>query len=107
MKIVINRCFGGYGLSKEAVEYMAARGNEEAKACLEANRTNASAFGFNSYSMDEDRTSPILIEAVEALGDRASGYLAQLEIIEIPDDVDYYIHEYDGMESVNEKHRSW
>ena len=35
MKIVINRCFGGFSISKEAAEFMAARGNKRAQAELD------------------------------------------------------------------------
>jgi hypothetical protein len=30
-----------------------------------------------------------------------------LEIVEIPDDVEYTIEEYDGLEHIAEKHRTW
>jgi hypothetical protein len=44
---------------------------------------------------------------VEALGDSASGDFAALKVVEIPDDVEWEIHDYDGKESVRERHRSW
>ena len=31
MKIVINRCYGGFSISRKAAEFMAARGNERAR----------------------------------------------------------------------------
>jgi len=30
-----------------------------------------------------------------------------LKIIEIPEDVDWEVDEYDGLETIHEKHRSW
>jgi len=36
-----------------------------------------------------------------------SGDYANLKIVEIPDDVNYYISDYDGMEAVEEAHRTW
>ncbi|CAK0757599.1 hypothetical protein CCP1ISM_7520003 [Azospirillaceae bacterium] len=30
-----------------------------------------------------------------------------MEVIEIPDGVDWTIDDYDGVESIHEKHRSW
>lgn len=81
--------------------------------------------GFQSWSMDrrqasnaemtarsldnrpDDRSDPLLVRVVEELGDAASGAHAALKIIEIPDGVEYEIHDYDGMESVHEKHESW
>jgi len=65
---------------------------------------------YNSVSLssrDYDRTDPKLIECVEKLGDKANGSCAKLRVIEIPDGIDYEIDEYDGFESVEEKHRSW
>ena len=39
--------------------------------------------------------------------EKANGSCSSLTIIEIPDDIQYTIDEYDGMESVHEDHRSW
>jgi hypothetical protein len=48
------------------------------------------------------------VEVVEALtSEKASGRFACLKVIEIPEDVDWYIEEYDGNEWVAEKHRTW
>jgi hypothetical protein len=44
---------------------------------------------------------------VEDLGDKASNWAAKLEVVEIPDGVEWEIDEYDGIETVDEKHRSW
>ena len=41
------------------------------------------------------------------LGDKANGRFAEIQIIEIPDDVEWEIDEYDGVETVREKNRSW
>ena len=54
-----------------------------------------------------DRHDPGLVEVVELLGKKADGDCAKLKIVEIPDDVDYEIQEYDGNEWVAEKHRTW
>jgi hypothetical protein len=55
----------------------------------------------------EDRANPLLIQTVEELGEAANGRFAELKVIEIPDGVEWEINEYDGVESVHEKHRSW
>lgn len=55
----------------------------------------------------DDRADPKLVQVVEELGKKAAGECAELKIIEIPDGVEWEISEYDGMESVHEKHRSW
>jgi len=53
------------------------------------------------------RTDPLLIQVIEELGEQADGTCAKLKIVEIPDGVDYVIDEYDGNETIHEKHRSW
>ena len=60
------------------------------------------------YFIDRDikRDDPILIKVVEELWKEASGWFAQLEIIEIPDDVEWHIEEYDGNEHIAENHRT-
>lgn len=59
------------------------------------------------YSWEITRDDERLIKVVEKLGDRANGACAELKIVEIPDYVDWEIDEYDGLESVDEAHRSW
>ena len=92
MKIVINSCFGGFSLSKEAYEFLGLKWDD---------------YGY-AYIDDAKRTDPDLIRCVETLGsEKASGFCAELHVIEIPDDVEWKIYDYDGIESVHEKHRSW
>lgn len=55
----------------------------------------------------EDRSNPILIQVIEELWSDADWMYAKLKIIDIPDDVKFYIHEYDWLESIHENHRSW
>ena len=55
----------------------------------------------------DNRTHPLLIQAVETLGARASGWNANLKVVEIPDGVEYTIETNDGRESIHEKHRVW
>lgn len=102
MKIVINKCYGGFSISKEAAEFMAARGNEVAKKELEESQKLGSWYGYEYSRVDLD-----LIAAVEELGDKANGEFAKLKVVEIPDDVEYEIQDYDGIETIHEKHRGW
>lgn len=53
------------------------------------------------------RDDPILIQVVEQLKEKSSGSYSKLKIVEIPDDVEYEIRDYDGWESIHEVHRSW
>ena len=46
------------------------------------------------------RTDPYLIRVIETLKDRASATGAELVIKQIPSDIDWHIHEYDGYESI-------
>ena len=89
MKVVINKCVGGYSLSEEAYKFLGLEWS-----------------GYGIAYM-EDRSDPYLVECVESLGDEASGDYAALKVVEIPDDVEWEIAEYHGIEEVVEKHRKW
>lgn len=110
MKVVINRCWGGFGLSHEAVmRYAELKGFEnfrfeEEKFFSKYYYIDNELF-FSQYGIE--RNDPVLIQVVEELGENANGQCAELKIIEIPDDIFWEIQEYDGMETVVESHRSW
>jgi len=107
MKIVINRDYGGFGLSEEACAFIAKR-KGWTHACDDwDNDYWYSEPGKAVYSSDLLRYDPDLVAAVETLGANANGRYADLKIVEVPDNVDWYIDEYDGVEEVCEKHRSW
>jgi len=81
-KIVYNRCYGGFGLSKAAWErYVELGGKAESE-------------------YDVSRTDPILVQVVEELGMDADGEYAELAIADVPAGTKYRIDEYDGFESV-------
>ncbi|HYQ47097.1 MAG TPA: hypothetical protein VER11_34240 [Polyangiaceae bacterium] len=58
-------------------------------------------------SGDAMRADPILVKLIEEMGDAANGDCAEIKIVDVPDGVDWEISEYDGLEHVAEKHRSW
>ena len=90
MKIVINKCYGGFGLSKEAEK-------------LYVQKKNISG----PLRGDILRNDSVLVEVVETLGDKASGIYSKLKVVEIPDDVtNWRIEEYDGWEHIAEG-RKW
>lgn len=91
MKIVINAGHGGFGLSTLALQRYIAR-------------TDSSPDVYERYIARDD---PVLVELVESMGSAASGKYARLKVVEIPDNVSWTIHEYDGMEWVAETHRTW
>jgi len=85
MKIVINKCFGGFGLSDFGKELSSIK---------------------DTYSLD--RTNLELIGGIEEYGsDVISGSFSELKIIDMPDGIDYEILDYDGMEPIHEVHRVW
>ena len=117
-KIVINKCFGGFGLSDQAFErYLELKGTpyetkpsrwsfrEDGKDYYEAGHLGDDAH----YLWDRgiDRNDPALIQTIEEMGTKANGWCADLGIVEIPDDIEWEIAEYDGNEHVAEKHRTW
>lgn len=67
-------------------------------------RKNAS---WEEYKYSSNRSDPLLIEVVEVLREQASGLGAELKIVEIPDGIEWKLQEYDGLEWVAEKHRTW
>lgn len=75
---------------------------EQRKASNEAYRAA------HLYDRDIPRDDPDLVATVETLGfEAASDRFAKLAIVEIPDDVQWQIEEYDGLEWIAEAHRTW
>jgi hypothetical protein len=92
-KIVINARHGGFGISDEAMElYKILVGIPPANLV---------------YDFELDRDNPQLVQIVEQLGTRANTCYSSLKVVEIPDNVEWTIGEYDGCEWVAEAHRTW
>jgi len=116
MKIVINDCFGGFGLSDEAIEYY---GELKNLGLVKVKGDHFDFLGYEWYVGGEvkddnyltlrscDRADPDLVRVVEELGKEANGKHADLKVVEIPDGVEWEIEEYDGTEWVAEQHRTW
>lgn len=80
MKVVINVCYGGWGLSEAAEKLVNKALNE-----------NPSEFGFEKE----------VVKLIEEFGSEfVSGPHSKLEIVEVPDGLGYSVSEYDGMESI-------
>jgi hypothetical protein len=116
MKVVINRCFGGFGLSDEAFEALLERkGIEYEKGDSTFGGVNYYAKGhvgdddyyLSHYEHYEPRNDADLIAVVEQFGEKANGWAADLKVVDIPDDVEWLVDEYDGIEHIAEKHRTW
>lgn len=101
MKIVINNCHGGFGLSKQALDMYCE------KKQIDLGDWDDEYEFYDQLHTYDIRNDPVLIEVVEELGKRANGCCASLKIVEIPDDVKWEIEEYDGNEWIAEKHRKW
>lgn len=121
MKIAVNKCYGGFSVSREVVDILRSKGykiivNGEAypdgSICtsqddwgyhLDNEDFNIESDNYRAYRNNKD-----LVEAIEKVGEqRASGKLADIKIIEIPNDIEWEIDEYDGIETIHEQHRSW
>jgi hypothetical protein len=115
MKVVINADYGGFGLSGQAMQYIADRKGwsyqvtdgyerwwEPSEDSVEYN-----VFGYQIWDVDLPRTDPDLIQCVEELGDKSWGRNAELKVVEVPDQVSWHIQDYDGKEWVAEDHRIW
>lgn len=128
-KIILNKCFGGFGLSKEGYELYAKKKGlklisynskvENGKFIYRKtdkedifNHYFTKDLGDNVEISDEDyekyhlylrekaREDKTLIEVVEELGEKASGMCGKLKVVEIPDNAHYVIDEYDGIEII-------
>jgi len=152
MKVILNKCYGGFMLSNKAqFEYYRRKGTPAFAydrvtdwqthettfvRVYNANQTveGPSAwgllwlnvdvgeqfradFGFIPESVPTEsilrpstndlRVDPIAIAIVEEMGDEASGWASELEVVEIPDGMDWVIDDYDGIETLHEKVRTW
>lgn len=89
MKVAINKCFGMFRLSKEAYNYL--------------------GLEWDGYGTEynDNRIDIKLIECINKLGKLANGEFADIKIIEIPDNIKYYIDNDEGIETVHEEHRTW
>ena len=120
MKVVINDCHGGFGLSTEAFEELIKLGwtvteynesgypKDKEALLIKSNDDRFDKYYFKLDNSDPElRKNKDLIFVIEKLGKKANGSYSDLSIIEIPDDVDFIIQDYDGAEWAAEKHRTW
>jgi hypothetical protein len=120
MEVIINNCYGGFGLSDAAIE----RCCELGLSCTTFDQNckpldpqadfallNLEMFSKKFRILNElkIRTNPVVISVVRELGDKAKNSLSDPKIIEIPFDSTegWHIQDYDGLEKVVENHRSW
>lgn len=82
MKILVNKCYGGFSVSDKFIELWDEKHPEQDSGEL-------------------NRTDPEVIALVEYLGEEANSRYSKLTIVNIPDDTtDWMIDEYDGWERI-------
>ena len=111
-KVVINRCHGGFGLSNKAIELLfEMKGwdldKDDSSESYTVYYKKTSEGNEYFYEGDLERDDSELVTVVEKLGEEANGWAADLKIVDVPDDVKWYVDEYDGLEWVAEEHRVW
>ena len=106
-KVVLNSCYGGFGLSKEAIQMLIDKHGLDIDS--EYGYVDNEDFGIVDESHDAYRMDKRLISVVLKLGvDASSGDHAELRIVKVPDEVvevhGWHIDDYDGCESVHQSH---
>ena len=135
MEVVINVCFGGFGLSDKAEDLYAKKSGfdvfryhqtkHEFKDGFDLYERGSGGISYTFkkdhgdsfsewpkdgsywYSDDTPRDDKVLVSVVRELGDEANGECAKLSIVKIPDGTEWEVTSYDGNELVEEKHRLW
>ncbi len=113
-RVMICDAHGGFGLSREAFLRLRELGQRDAldepdigEPWGEGQPVRESYGGLDSFCTGIPRTDPHLLQVFDELDQQASGRFCVLKAVEIPDDVEYQIEEYDGAEWVAEAHRTW
>ena len=128
-KIILNKCYGGFELSRKAYELYAKKkglelytytmtiennkckykysdGSDFFIVCFTkdfGNNVEISEEDYEKYVLylrEEAREDKTLIEVVEELGEEASGKFGELKIVKIPDNAFFRIDNYDGIETL-------
>jgi hypothetical protein len=115
VEIVINKRYGGFGLSRKAFLRLREMGSEVAlkepdigEVWPGSKPVEVRRAGYlDSFCRDIKRDDPMLVKVVRELGEEASAPLAKLRIVSVPDGIEWEIDDYDGMETIAETHRTW
>jgi len=101
MKVVKNNCFGGFSVTEAVFKELGI----EWDGCGYIDNED---LGIESNNYKACRSNPKFIAAIEKVGlEKSSGTCAELVIVDIPDDIEFEIDDYDGMETIRELHRTW
>ena len=101
MKIVLNKAYGGFGLSDGATRHLAALKHltlfeKDCEFWTEFYLDKGHEVPFDLHELD--RTDPHLVAIVEEFGALANGSHSHLEVIDLHSGQQYRICEYDGKE---------
>jgi hypothetical protein len=98
ISVLYNACYGGFGISKLALQ----RYNEKIK---EQNPE----FTEVEYDFEISRIDPVLVEVFHELGEEFNDKYSKIKIYNIPAKYKnfYYIDEYDGKETVDIRFQSY
>jgi len=108
-KVVLNSCYGGFGLSKAAIQMLIDKHGLDIDS--DYGYVDNKDFGIDDDNMDAYRMDKRLVSVVKKLGvKKASGQYASLRIVDVPDDVvdvhGWHISDYDGIDSIHQSHWS-
>ena len=113
-KVVYNSCYGGFSVHEDLIKWMREQGDKEAEEATISGEYYPDGSGpkreHHSGVRDISRDNELLAEAVQGnteYGGRVSGKHASLRVAEVPDGVEWVIDEYDGVETVKEKSRTF
>ncbi len=115
MKVVLNRDYGGFGLSNKAFERLIELGfpfvHEKDSDKEDYGKTDLKIIVFdepvfnsrygilqNDFEDEDLRSHLSVVQVVEELGRSAWGGAAKLELVEISDDIDWRIDQKNGFE---------
>lgn len=133
MKVVINKGFHQFGLSLEALRkmfgdvyvyqhdllldlYFRQDSLVDRGSCSNNFIYSTHDYGKETLNIKEehriyfdtiDRSLDKLVSIVEEMGEKAGSYGVFLSVIEIPDNVNWEIEEFDGQERIREVGRIW
>lgn len=86
-------------------EYVKITDEERQKPAVVGRYAKSSKLYFSERDIPRDDAD--LIKIVSTMKKKANGEFATLKIVRIPDNIEWEIEEYDGLETVAEKHREW